>query len=888
MTKFDKKHTTEDGARLDQLISERSKLITELYCLSRIQDFVQITNEKALTTQINEFLDVHDIRKGYRFDRNTLPKFSQIDPPSEKKLLKSRSSTPVENFKRDKEQAKYDKEDQKKAAEEQKKASREAREKTDRDQLSKDDHSPHKLNEEEAEDVEKASVATEDRKRLREDNIPQATEYQQPDNTVQEPGATETVHEVQSGTKRQKISSSLRGRTVEHKESEIKRTNHLIREFMHKQPQNKTLFHEGNINAKESVYLIMNDTIPSLIPQAVPLSELKFNSQTLPLVKLIPTAHKALTSEIMNTALNECRIAVVSSRIEELRRQGLWSLRQPKKFLDPWEKTKDIESHRGHLLREAKWMYYDFHEHTKYKRAVCLTIAQGVMDFWTYGRVCCVKKAPIKHLGPILSETENEKELSQSSEHRIEQESSESEKASTDERNFNLTADTTEIADTANTIDIALLLKRPDPLDEIKALELPHTDENLYAREKRTKSPFKLHVSMDEFNFVEKKVIDNLRPVLGVSEADDEKTPVDRLPFEPISKATVLLDEECFSKLVERQIIDEEPSLVPFSKRRGMFYGNRRSHYLRPPIAPSLRYLKYRTPTIWLPQDDQELVRNINTYAYNWDLISAHMSSRPTRSYCSNIERRTPWQCFERFIQLNEKFQFIDMKGPRAHNAQIWLIEAHKLQQQQKRRISPLGIGEESIQRGHRRLRWASMFEAMRKCIKKRENAPRPNPTQPRKPLDCKNTTVPTPAEMSQLKAQRDDALRRDIQIRRIAKQKLQAAALSQGFSSGGNTRALPHSSPPSGQRRVINNGTVLPRGASAESGMKVTTQTPKQTQMKQYPRSSDSQLKGMPNEQQRQQKAPTSTGGKFSNESNGEKIHSPTPQEILQILQRK
>ena len=213
--------------------------------------------------------------------------------------------------------------------------------------------------------------------------------------------------------------------------------------------------------------------------------------------------------------------------------------------------------------------------------------------------------------------------------------------------------------------------------------------------------------------------------------------------FEPISKAIVMLDDDDFLKIVEKQIIDEEPSLVPFSKRRGMFYGNRRSHYLRPPVAPSLRYLRCRTPTIWLPEDDHELVKNINTYAYNWELISAHVSSRPTRSYCSNIERRTPWQCFERFVQLNERFQFIDMKGPRAHNAQIWLIEAHKLQQQQKRRISPLGVGEESIQRGHKRLRWASMFEAMRKCFKKRENAPRPNPSQPRKPLDCKNTSVP-------------------------------------------------------------------------------------------------------------------------------------------------
>lgn len=238
------------------------------------------------------------------------------------------------------------------------------------------------------------------------------------------------------------------------------------------------------------------------------------------------------------------------------------------------------------------------------------------------------------------------------------------------------------------------------------------------------------------------------------------------------------LEDEHFYKLIEKQVVDEEQSLNQLGKRRGMFYGNRRNHYLRPPTVPSLRYLRNRTPTIWLPEDDQELVKNINAYSYNWELISSQMIHRATRSYLSSIERRTPWQCFERFVQLNERFTFNDMKGPRAHNAQQWLIEAHKFQQRQNRRISPLGVGEESIQRGHKRLRWASMFEVMRKTIKKRENAPKPNKAQPRKPLDTKNMKIPTPAEMSQLKAQRDEALRRDVQIRRNAKNRTQQRQL--------------------------------------------------------------------------------------------------------------
>lgn len=477
-------------------------------------------------------------------------------------------------------------------------------------------------------------------------------------------------------------------------------------------------------------------------------------------------------------------------------------------------------------------------------------------------------------------------------------------------------------------IDTKVLLQESvQPEDTHPIPSVVEDSSQLPSSKQHASSPFKLHVSFDDFSLVERKILSDLPLNGGLEHESLDDKPQDAAPFDPISKATVMLDDDQFVKLVERQLIDEEPSLVPFSKRRGMFYGNRRSHYLRPPIAPSLRYLRYRTPTIWLPEDDQELVRNINTYAYNWELISAHISSRPTRSYCSNIERRTPWQCFERFVQLNERFQFIDMKGPRAHSAQMWLIEAHKLQQQQKRRISPLGVGEDSIQRGHRRLRWASMFEAMRKCFKKRENAPKPNPTQPRKPLDCKNTSVPTPAEMSQLKAQRDDALRRDIQMRRIAKQKLQAAAMGQSLSSNSASKAIPRNSPSSGQRRAPDSARSSIRGSSPENSVRITTQTPQQTHIKQLSESefvesyarkillqkpdfspelalkaAKSQFKLLAVKQQQQQQqqqlynqqTPHRSDGlsrtpyaTLKTEPSNEKILSPTPQDILQKMQQ-
>lgn len=652
---------------------------------------------------------------------------------------------------------------------------------------------------------------------------------------------------------------------------------------------------QNNINAKDYMYLLMKDNIPSKVPHAVPLAELRYMAQTLPLVNLIPKTHKALTTEIINGALNESRITVVSSRIEELKRLGLWSLRQPKKFIDPWNNK---HTYYQILLDEAKWMQADFYEGKKYKIAVCTIIAQAVMDYWTYGKVCCIKPKPPRYLDkntnnndhknneikiPLsnsLKSDENiqsvyKSQLQLDKNNNVDNQNGNSNQeaeivfknkisTSSDESNKEICIDESNIeqinldkinnendvvikssdekrkllsdrssihpeypvsdikkinkstatealssvddkkqglsnnienTETENddvnsafiksddninnsleikSIDVSKLLKKSDLTQEINLPELPQYSEEEYEKILSDKDikPFKLHLSLSEFTSAEKSIMEQVPIYMGIKKNDEPKQHHD-IPFAPISKSIVTLEDDEFYKLVERQFVEEEQSLVQLSKRRGMFYGNRRSHYLRPPPVPSLKYLQNRTPTIWLPEDDQELVRNINTYAYNWELISANMIHRSSKSYLSNIERRTPWQCFERFVQLNEKFNFNDLKGPRAHSAQQWLIEAHRFQQRQNRRISPLGVGNESVQRGHRRLRWASMFEVIRRCIKKRENAPRPNPTQPRKPMDCRNMKIPTPAEMSQLKAQRDEALRRDIQLRRNAKNKL-------------------------------------------------------------------------------------------------------------------
>ncbi|CCD23588.1 Eaf1p NDAI_0B05550 [Naumovozyma dairenensis CBS 421] len=853
------------SSNIDKMINERNDRMVQLYCMSRLSDLLKINDRKEIHEQIDQFVSENNIRKGKKFQRHTLPRSSyllqrkSISPENivNKNNKSSRTPTPSPRAISPSALTKgnitgTNQKRQNKTLNNNNNKVGGSKSLTDLSYSKIDTHTDNNIPRTSSITIanhyvssnnstlkrplqdELASTSKDEHlppeKKLKSNlstpisnnsnNNISSTPLTRPTPVKQElyypgvnilPSIPTPVNSDNEFEIIPLLNDLMKLRKKQEKDKIMNDINH-----QRQQEKQKSL---SDISSRNQVYLLMNETIPSKIPQALPLAELKYMAQTLPLINLIPRAHKALTTDIINDALNESRITVVGSRIEELRRLGLWSLRQPKKFIDS-AMFNNQHTHHSTLLNEAKWMSTDFKESLNFKIAMSMVVAKAVQDYWKFGKIVCIKVKEPNYLMSIninpdtVTTTvptinDNDANLNNGNNSFVDDVStaSSNEKANdnTDDKTSNKEDITIERkAEDEKYIDISKLLERPDPSKEIVPVELPSISLEEYEQhlqDEFNKDSMKLILNSNNdpiLSPLEKTLLKELPKYIGIS--DHELTSSqDSLPFTPISKALVTLDDEHFYKLIEKQVIDEEQSIAQLSKRRGMFYGNRRSHYLRPPPVPSLRYLQNRTPTIWLPEDDQELVRNINSYGYNWELISSHMiSDRPSQSFMSNMERRTPWQCFERFVQLNEKLNFNDLKGPRAHAAQQWLMEAHKFQQAQNRRISPLGVGPDSIQRGHKRLRWASMFDSMKKIIKKRENAPKPNATQPRKPLDCKNMKVPTPAEMSELKAQRDDALRRDIQLRRTAKNRIQqkqiqaAAAAAQIASSPG---ALPTSS---------------------------------------------------------------------------------------------
>ncbi|KGU24314.1 hypothetical protein MG7_03940 [Candida albicans P34048] len=452
---------------------------------------------------------------------------------------------------------------------------------------------------------------------------------------------------------------------------------------------------------------------PLTVPAVLPLAELYYLTQTLASIKLLPGSHKVLMTENFESALAEGKIAVLYSRIEELKRQGKWSLRQPQKFYDPFKfirKSKKKSFHWDYLLQEGKWMADDFRESSKYKKWCCVVIAEAVEQYW--------KGRKVSH------------------------------------QTF---------------VDVADLKK------------------------------------------IDKSIIRNLPVYTGLG--GDSREP----PIATVSKLVYPAEDNHWYKIALKPHHHHHRHQTT---HQGLFGSTRKYNTLKPPKPPTPKNIEYRIPTIWLPEDDKRLIHYVAEFCFNWDLISEHISSSSSavslKKYESNIERRTPWQCFERYIQLNDKFQFSDMKGVYAYHAQQWLEQAHRAQSTTKRRISPLGVGPESVQRGNRKLRWASMFDAMRKAMKKREIAAakinhrkstaelqaNQNVTEPKPNSD----RIPTPAELSRLKFERDKTLHENH-----INQQATRARMVQAVAKPAPAPAPPPPQPPKPVKRPTTpNGTPL------------------------------------------------------------------------------
>lgn len=77
------------------------------------------------------------------------------------------------------------------------------------------------------------------------------------------------------------------------------------------------------------------------------------------------------------------------------------------------------------------------------------------------------------------------------------------------------------------------------------------------------------------------------------------------------------------------------------------------SHQFKPPseyTMPPLSFFENRNMSQWTWDEDNALKGYVREYSYNWGLISSMLTSKSL--FSSGAERRTPWECFERWVQV--------------------------------------------------------------------------------------------------------------------------------------------------------------------------------------------------------------------------------------------
>lgn len=158
------------------------------------------------------------------------------------------------------------------------------------------------------------------------------------------------------------------------------------------------------------------------------------------------------------------------------------------------------------------------------------------------------------------------------------------------------------------------------------------------------------------------------------------------------------------------------------------------SHAFRPPSEfgmPSTSFFESRSSSQWRWDEDQRLRSLVKEFSYNWSLISSELDM--TSLFTSQSERRTPWECFERWVQLEglpaemSKTQYFRTYQARLEAAARTVAAQHAQAQQQQAQTPGLPMQKRRTTQPYRverrrGARYLAIIDGMRKLARRRES----------------------------------------------------------------------------------------------------------------------------------------------------------------------
>lgn len=436
---------------------------------------------------------------------------------------------------------------------------------------------------------------------------------------------------------------------------------------------------------------------------------------------LLAAAHKTVSTADHLVDYEEQMNCRTLKRIYQLQNAGLWSLRQMQRSAEPARPT----SHWDYLLDHMKWMRTDFREERKWKMAAARGVAEWCAE-WVASSPRRRKALQVKLRNASRPVEPAKKMDGQSSSAQPTPDLIPS--AEEDSVSDGYVEDALDLP--ATTAPAAIFSLGPSefifPLEKTPATEKLLNELPFY-------QPASIQPDLSKSDLAERSDSKWKNDIVPVSKFATQK--IHYAPPQPPKRHSRYdYDEDsASSRLAKTQ--------TPVQSNVALFMGENQhirdrihpSSAFRPPNEypmPQQSFFESRASSQWTQAEDDELRRLVKEYSYNWSLISACLS--PNTPFFAGADRRTPWECFERWISLEGLPADMSKTAYfRAYHSRIEAAGRHVLAQQEaaqrqaggnplnprKRTTLPIRVERK------RSSKYLAMIDSMRKQAKKRETA---------------------------------------------------------------------------------------------------------------------------------------------------------------------
>lgn len=447
-----------------------------------------------------------------------------------------------------------------------------------------------------------------------------------------------------------------------------------------------------------------------------------------PLHSLITSSRKTLSTSSHYINFHEQQDCRILERIFQLQSSNRWSLRQLQRSTEPDRPT----THWDVMLSQMKWMRTDFREERKWKIVAAKSTADSCAE-WVRssarGRLALqIRTRPLAAKAEAKIISVPTPELVPSTE---------------DDSSVATDYDSPHLELPHGSAPAAIFSLAPDmfyfgvdktPVTEKLLLELPlyqpsadYEDAALHIKRIAPDADWKTPL-IPLSKFAQGKIL---------SQPEGPPRKKSRYNYQDVDSTQELTNMLFLPSESFRDVMEPEQEDVALFNPENKHIRDRihAGHAFRPPsehVMPSQSFFESRQSSQWTQAEDDELRRLVREYAYNWSLISSCLSS--TSIYSSGAERRTPWECFERWIGLEglpaemSKTQYFKAYHSRLQAAQ----KTHEAQQQAQQQNQGSNAPHLPMRRRttqpylvdrRKNNKHLHLVDAMRKLAKKREAA---------------------------------------------------------------------------------------------------------------------------------------------------------------------